>query len=445
MPTNTYVALDKVTVGTATPSITFTGINQGYTDLVIVANFALAAASNSFNVQFNADTSGAGTNYSQTTLYGNGTTAASSRSSSRSNIQASYFVTASTTVGESTLIINFPNYSNSTTYKTTLARMNRASANNFPGAESTVGLWRSTAAITDIKLFAASNIAVGSTFSLYGIKTANAGVAKATGGTIAFGGDGYIYHTFTAGGTFTPNQTLSCDILMIAGGGGGGQYFAGAGGAGGVVDYAAQSLSATGYTIAIGAGGAGNTSGSARGANGTDTTFTGLTTALGGGGGSTPGYAAGNGGNGGGGSYANPTGGTGSGTQGKAGGNSGASAIGGGGGGSYAAVGGNGGASYAGGTGGTGFSSTTNYGDLTQTFAVTGRGVSGLIGGGGGGGGSVSRGTANGGGGQGGFGAVGPGANGTANTGGGGGGGSDVSYINGYNGGSGLVIIRYAG
>ena len=43
MATNTYVALDKVTVGIATPSITFTGISQAYTDLVIVTNFALSA------------------------------------------------------------------------------------------------------------------------------------------------------------------------------------------------------------------------------------------------------------------------------------------------------------------------------------------------------------------------------------------------------------------
>jgi hypothetical protein len=165
----TYTPIATYTAPSAVASYTFTSIPATYTDLVLVVDFALAAASNSFNVQFNADTSGAGTNYSQTTLYGNGSSAGSSRSSSRSNIQVSYFVTASTTLGESNLIVNFPNYSNSTTYKTTLARMNRASANNFPGAESTVGLWRSTAAITDIKLFATNNIVAGSTFTLYGI------------------------------------------------------------------------------------------------------------------------------------------------------------------------------------------------------------------------------------------------------------------------------------
>ena len=38
MATNTYVALDKVTVGTATSSVTFSSIPQGYTDLVLVIN-----------------------------------------------------------------------------------------------------------------------------------------------------------------------------------------------------------------------------------------------------------------------------------------------------------------------------------------------------------------------------------------------------------------------
>ena len=168
--TATYSLIASHTVPSAAASYTFSSIPATFTDLVLVGNFALASASNSFNVQFNTDTSGASTNYSQTTLYGNGTAAGSARSSSRSNIQVSYFVTASGTLGESTLIVNFPDYSNSTTYKTTLARMNRASANNFPGAEADVGLWRNTAAITDIKLFAVANIVAGSTFKLYGIE-----------------------------------------------------------------------------------------------------------------------------------------------------------------------------------------------------------------------------------------------------------------------------------
>jgi hypothetical protein len=48
-----------------------------------------------------------------------------------------------------------------------LARGNIASG----GTEAVVGLWRNTAAITDIQLFAAaSTFAIGSTFTLYGIK-----------------------------------------------------------------------------------------------------------------------------------------------------------------------------------------------------------------------------------------------------------------------------------
>jgi hypothetical protein len=60
------------------------------------------------------------------------------------------------------------NYANTTTFKTHISRSNNSS--NFVMA--TVGLWRSTAAITSITLLTntADTFSVGSTFTLYGIK-----------------------------------------------------------------------------------------------------------------------------------------------------------------------------------------------------------------------------------------------------------------------------------
>jgi hypothetical protein len=169
--TNTYVALDKVTVGSATPSITFTGISQAYTDLVIVANGSTAAAS-SINMTFNGDT---GSNYSYTLLNGSGSSATSSRSSSQTKIQVTdsdgYWTT---TAGAGAIIIQVMNYANTTTYKTVLTRSNNA-AN---GVTANVGLWRgstgsATQAITSVTISGATqNIAAGSTFSLYGILAA---------------------------------------------------------------------------------------------------------------------------------------------------------------------------------------------------------------------------------------------------------------------------------
>ena len=80
MATNTYVALDKTTVTTATPSITFTGISGAYTDLVIVATNVVASASYpNIQLRFNGDT---GANYSATILEGTGSAARSARKTS---------------------------------------------------------------------------------------------------------------------------------------------------------------------------------------------------------------------------------------------------------------------------------------------------------------------------------------------------------------------------
>jgi hypothetical protein len=79
--------------------------------------------------------------------------------------------------------------------------------------------------------------------SLIGIIASSGGkVAKATGGTITFSG-GYVYHTFTGNGTFTPTSNITCDVLRIAGGGG---ASSGGSGAGGLLYSSAQSFTVAG-------------------------------------------------------------------------------------------------------------------------------------------------------------------------------------------------------
>ena len=165
--TATYEKIATNTLGSAQATVTFSSISGTYTDLVLISNVDVTSAGASVNIRFNSDT---GSNYSYTTLYGNGTTAASARGSS---LTASYIAAyvAPNTALETVIITNIQNYSNTTTNKTLLSRSNRASANNSPGAEALVGLWRSTVAITSITLAADSgNIDTGSTFTLYGIK-----------------------------------------------------------------------------------------------------------------------------------------------------------------------------------------------------------------------------------------------------------------------------------
>lgn len=170
MATNTYVALDKVTVGTTTATVSLTSINQGYTDLVLViaGRSTRSASIDDSRLIINSDT---GSNYSNTHLYGDGSSAGSDRfSNSTYGNTGFWFPGATTTSGiYSATTVHFQNYSNSTTYKTWLVNdKNQSNLAGLPGVS--VGLWRSTAAITrlDISLGVGS-WAVGTTFSLYGI------------------------------------------------------------------------------------------------------------------------------------------------------------------------------------------------------------------------------------------------------------------------------------
>jgi hypothetical protein len=159
---NTYVAIAEQTLGTDAASVTFSSISGAYTDLIMVVNAITSTASEYMSINLNSDT---GSNYSRTNLAGNGTSAVSVRGS---NETVGYI--GAETYGTNALkfntVVHFMNYANTTTYKTFLSRANHVDL----AAEAIVGLWRSTSAITTIKVN--SNFATGSTFTLYGIAAA---------------------------------------------------------------------------------------------------------------------------------------------------------------------------------------------------------------------------------------------------------------------------------
>jgi len=412
---STYTPIATQTLGSAAASVTFSSIPQGYTDLILVCNIAQSSGNNSLRYRFNGDT---GSNYSDTYLYGNGTSALSGRDTSQTS--GTIYVTGSTTI-EANYIVQFMNYSNATTYKTVLGRSNRASSE----VAADVGLWRSTSAINSISLamggsFPTNNFASGSTFSLYGIQVGDK-AQKAQGGNIVTSDGTYVYHTFTSSGSFTTNQALTVDYLVVAGGGSGG-YAGGAGGGagglrctvgatggGGSLESALSLSSGKSYPVIIGAGGAGLTTNGA-GNNGSDSVFHTITSTGGGGGGNN----ANNGKTGGsGGGRGDGFGSAGSGTtnQGYAGGGGN--------------NGGGGGAGEAGNTDGTGHGGdgvATSISGTSTTYAGGGVGNGGTPGTGGGGAASTA---------------------GTVNTGGGGGWFDGTGSGSGA-GGSGIVIIRYA-
>jgi len=306
----------------------------------------------------------------------------------------------------------------------------------------------------------------------------------ATGGTISTVCTNFKLHTFTGPGTFTVCTVGNCagggdniSYTIVAGGGGGGYAGgAGGGGAGGFREskadndtYTASPLNATsgpnyniavtaqGYPIVVGAGGAGSTSAPSPGTIGVSSSGFGLTSTGGGGGGSSSARAGIAGGSGGGSSgHCNPgtAGGAGntppvSPAQGFAGGAapSGMSGTGcrygGGGGGGATAVGVDSAVdptptiTIRGGDGGAGATTSISGSPVTRA-------------GGGGGGVQANPGSPGGvkgngvnGGGCGGLKNV-SGTAGTVNTGGGGGsGGSGPSTNPGSAGGSGIVLIRY--
>lgn len=145
--------------------VTFSSIPATYTDLriVVMSNTNTAVIT---IAQFNGDTA---SNYSYTYIGGSGTTASSGRAS---NASAAFL----TTIGHTNTnwcvdTMDILNYSNTTTNKTAICRANNGASGGL-GVDSTVNLWRSTAAINSIKIFAdrASTFAVGTTFTIWGIK-----------------------------------------------------------------------------------------------------------------------------------------------------------------------------------------------------------------------------------------------------------------------------------
>lgn len=158
----TYEPIATTTLSTSATDITFSAIPATYTDLVLVFRGNNTSAGNRAGyLQFNSDT---GSNYSSTYIQGDGSSAASARASS-----ATQALFGNVLNDDTTTIIQIQNYSNTTTYKTFLSRANSAST----VVQAFVSLWRSTSAITSIKLYLnADNFASGTIATLYGIKAA---------------------------------------------------------------------------------------------------------------------------------------------------------------------------------------------------------------------------------------------------------------------------------
>lgn len=176
---STMTPIATVTLASNSATFSFTNIPQTYTDLVLVMNYACCSstgttANTSPQLRINSDSGG---NYSETLIYGFGSTANSGRETTQTAYWIADYGWVSTTANYfGTSVINFMNYANTTTYKTLLERTahNDSAYSVSMGSIASVGLWRSTSAITsiDIRMNSTNLYRSGSTFTLYGIKAA---------------------------------------------------------------------------------------------------------------------------------------------------------------------------------------------------------------------------------------------------------------------------------
>lgn len=161
----TYEPIATTTLGSAAASITFSSIPATYTDLQIVLVGTVTSVVDLI-MQYNSDTA---TNYSYTRLQGNGSATSTDTTPTNANIRIS-FGNPSTSIPF--MITNdIFNYAGSN-YKTSLTTFS-GDTNGAGSAGRTVGLWRSTSAITSVVMTASgSTWTVGTTATLYGIKKA---------------------------------------------------------------------------------------------------------------------------------------------------------------------------------------------------------------------------------------------------------------------------------
>jgi hypothetical protein len=168
---NTYTLIESQVLGSSAASVTFSAIPATYTDLVLrlSVRYDGSLVYGSTEIKFNSDTA---SNYSRTTLRGDGSSAVSERGSSNSILIFPRSITGDTATANtfSNTEIYIPSYT---------ASQNKPIAgfgvgeNNATAANVAVnaGLWRNVASITSIFIQSnGTNFLSDSSFYLYGIK-----------------------------------------------------------------------------------------------------------------------------------------------------------------------------------------------------------------------------------------------------------------------------------
>lgn len=158
-----FESIATVTVGSGGASdVTFSSIPGTYTHLQIRG---LGLFNGDTFLQFNGDTN---SNYSRHSVYGNGSSAAAFAESNAARIGANY----ATSTQPSPFVADILDYGNTNKYKT-VKSLGGVDSNGSGIILLQSGSWRSTSAVTSIKLIASGGtFAQYSHFALYGIRSA---------------------------------------------------------------------------------------------------------------------------------------------------------------------------------------------------------------------------------------------------------------------------------
>jgi hypothetical protein len=163
----TYEPIATQTLASAASSITFSSIAASWTDLRLVIVGSTSAQSNVF-MRLNSDTA---SNYSYTALWGSGTAAGSQKATASTFMSFAIYNGFEITT-PMLRTADFFSYAGST-YKTVLTTESSDLNGSTGSVLNAVQLWRSTAAITTILIYATGgNFNSGTTAALYGIKAA---------------------------------------------------------------------------------------------------------------------------------------------------------------------------------------------------------------------------------------------------------------------------------
>lgn len=158
-----YIA--GTTLTATTTSVTFSNIPNTYADLFVTVVWGVSANSSATRMQYNGDTAA---NYSNTSMTGTGSAAASGRESGQTSIRCFGVNVGPVSTSLQMGTIHIAQYSNTSVFKTNISVYAGAASE----VSAVVGLWRSTAAISSLTLLDVYGYlySVGSTFSLWGVK-----------------------------------------------------------------------------------------------------------------------------------------------------------------------------------------------------------------------------------------------------------------------------------